>query len=256
MFRWCAYCQHLIGEAEPLDSYEMTHGCCPDCEAKFDTFAKGIDPAVLSAKGHFQHLMRAGRSGNLSVIEAFIRSAKSDGLRNSDILVGLVQPALYEIGRLWQKGEVTVADEHRFTSFCVEIYSRLPSLPTPPGPAAILLALAPDNRHDFGIHILKHLAEDKGVPCRLLPVGTPASEIVAAVLREKPALFGLSMAMSSSLADVSGLLSLCSKAAPDMRLTIGGLFVRELPANSLPGVKIARRLDDFMAELTAIAPAS
>ena len=253
MFRWCAYCQHLIGESEPLASYELTHGCCPSCEKAFDSYA--VTPRILEAKRLFGALLKAGRSGDEGELELFIAQAARAGLRGSDILVGVVQPALYEIGALWERGEVTVALEHRFSVFCRKVLERmrLPQRPEAGAGARILLALAPDNRHDLGVRVLERLALEKGVSCLVLPTGTGASEIVSAAVREKPALVGLSMALSSSMAGVSELIRLLRAALPDVRVAVGGRLMREPDADYFPEVVQARRVDDFMAELASLS---
>ena len=33
MIRWCAYCQKYIGEVEPFDRFEISHGICRRCVA-------------------------------------------------------------------------------------------------------------------------------------------------------------------------------------------------------------------------------
>lgn len=39
-------------------------------------------------------------------------------LRPADVMLGLIQPALVEIGHKWEQGGVTAADEHEFTAWC------------------------------------------------------------------------------------------------------------------------------------------
>jgi methanogenic corrinoid protein MtbC1 len=253
MFRWCSYCQHLIGESEPLSSYELTHGCCEPCQASFPSFK--ITPRVLEAKRLFNLLLKAGRSGDEGGLDLFIAEAARAGLRGSDILVGLMQPALYEIGTLWERGEVTVALEHRFSVFCRKVLDRDqgPREGGGAGVASILLALSPDNSHDLGVRILERLALEKGVRCRVLPTGATAPEIVSAAIREKPSLLGLSVAMSSSLTAILELRDLLRKAVPGLRVAIGGRAIRHLAPNYFPDTVEARRVDDFMAELAALS---
>ena len=253
MFRWCAYCQHLIGEAEPLGSYELTHGCCEPCQAEFPSFK--ITPRVLEAKRLFGLLLKAGRSGDEGELDLFIAEAAGAGLRGSDILVGVMQPALYEIGTLWERGEITVALERRFSIFCQKVLARFQAPPASvrAGGASILLALSPDNRHDLGVRILERLALEKGVRCLVLPTGATASEIVSAAIREQPSLLGVSIAMTSSLTEIVTLRALLAAAVPGLRTAIGGGAMRHLAPNYFPDAVEARRVDDFMAELAALS---
>ena len=253
MFRWCAYCQHLIGEAEPLESYKFSHGICPACEIALESGPEPT-PESLAAAHLLSQLMAGGVGSDEGRIESFLEEAERFGLRPSDILIGVIQPALYEIGRLWETNEITVGDEHRFTQLCLKLYSRLPLPPPATGPTSILLALSPDNRHDIGVRILERLALEHGVRCRVLPTGTSATAIVAAAQEEKPNVLGLSMSLPSSAETAKGILALCAQAVPGLRLLIGGRAVRDLPQVFFPDANGARRIDDFLAELARLAP--
>ena len=161
MFRWSAYCQHLIGEAEPLESYELSPEPGP-----------GPKPESLAAARLLSNLMARGIGMDECQLSNFLKEAQHFGLRPSDILIGVTQPAFYKIGRLWETDKITVGAEHHFTQLCLKLYSRLPQPPPAAGPTSILLALAPDNRHDIGVRILERLALEHGVRCRVLPTGS------------------------------------------------------------------------------------
>src|SRR5580765_6969514 len=60
MFRWCAYCQRLIGEREPFARYEVTHGICPRCEKNVDTYVS--EQSTIVARDLFSELTRIGTS--------------------------------------------------------------------------------------------------------------------------------------------------------------------------------------------------
>src|SRR6202789_4094244 len=122
MLRWCAYCQEFQGEIAPLDIFTTTHGICPACQAK------GM--AQLASEIGNSHRLReiqgllyaAGKAGDMAAAPRIIHSALTAGLRPVDILVGLITPLLYLIGLEWESSLITVADEHRFTSFCERVF--------------------------------------------------------------------------------------------------------------------------------------
>jgi hypothetical protein len=51
-----------------------------------------------------------------------VRFAVASGLRPIDILLGVITPLLYLIGAEGVNGLISVADEHRFTSFCERVF--------------------------------------------------------------------------------------------------------------------------------------
>ena len=36
MIRQCAWCKKILGEIEPLDNHETTHGICEECADKLE----------------------------------------------------------------------------------------------------------------------------------------------------------------------------------------------------------------------------
>src|ERR1700722_4926401 len=122
MLRWCAYCQEFQGEIAPLDIFTTTHGLCTAC------MAKGMDR--LDSEIGNSHRLReiqgllyeAGKAGDMAAAPGIVHRALSAGLRPVDILVGLITPLLYLIGVEWESHLITVADEHRFTSFCERVF--------------------------------------------------------------------------------------------------------------------------------------
>ncbi len=73
MLRVCAWCRLFLGLKRPLDRWEMTHGICRECEARFNTppgpflmatapriLIVARDPIALEAAGEL--VARAGHS--------------------------------------------------------------------------------------------------------------------------------------------------------------------------------------------------
>ena len=60
-----------------------------------------------------------------------------------DLLLGILQPLLVEIGKLWASGQITVATEHRFSDLVGEILSHVRrefnQVPRPESPKLLLL---------------------------------------------------------------------------------------------------------------------
>lgn len=129
MFRWCSYCQNLIGETEPLNDYRISHGICVKCnqDAKVQTSKNNFH----RARTIFDLLEKARVDGNVDACGTKIDQLLGFSLKPSDIIVGILQPALYRIGELWEQGEITAAEEHRFTEFALGLIDRL-TFPPPP----------------------------------------------------------------------------------------------------------------------------
>jgi methanogenic corrinoid protein MtbC1 len=248
MFRWCAYCQRLIGERAPLASYEITHGICEACEKHIDA---DVPDRVIVARDLLAELIRIGREGDLTRCDAFVRSALDAGLRPSEILIGILQPALCEIGARWKSGEISVSDEHRFTAFSTHVLHMVPlPLVDSQEKRPIVLVVAEGNQHDLGIQMLQRVAMERGHRCLAIHPGLPDREIVLLASRLRPSILGISVSSSKAIPDAVGLCeSLQAQIDGAARVVLGGNAFRHSEEKAPEGVVVLRTIDEFLAAL-------
>lgn len=252
MFRWCAFCQHLIGEAPPLDDFQVTHGICNACSVGAATHAP--TPGVLRARDLFSTLEQAGRSGDYQACEQAIDEALASGLYPSEIMIGVLHPSLSRIGELWASGEITVADEHRFTTFSLHLLDRLlirHSAEVAPG---VLLAPFEDNTHDIGMQIIQHIARERGIFCERLPVGTTRDELLDAIANRRPSIVGLSVSLVETVpAAMDFVRELSGKLPIGTAVILGGQGFRRDDLPDIPhDLTVARTIDDFVSHLETL----
>jgi methanogenic corrinoid protein MtbC1 len=235
MIRWCAYCQSYMGEAEPLDRYAMTHGICKKCGdsdvVENPVSAQRLQPLVE----FFSSLREKARAGLVASTADLPRAAFRLGIQPQDLLIGMVQPALYEIGELWARGEVTIAAEHKFSAFADSLvgalYAHYPELDLrrqAPSPD-ILLVNAEGNYHTLGIKFLETSLLAAGLKTYTVLPGLPSGEIMALVKALKPGTVGLSVSMQSQGPAAAAVAqSLLELPLPDRPgLLVGGLPVKK-----------------------------
>ncbi len=179
MFRWCSYCQTFIGQSEPHSDFSMTHGICSACKARSKTH--DFDPTSLKPILDFYQALQSGFKNRNLEPEALLRDAKRLNLKAKDLLAGIIQPMLYEIGRLYETGKIQVSDEHEFTNtvktllFLVE--SQFENQIKEPG-AQVLLACIEGEYHDLGIQFLRIALWDEGISCKAIYPSRPALEVL------------------------------------------------------------------------------
>ncbi len=252
MFRWCSYCQNLIGEAEPLDDFRVSHGICPTCADDLELLSS--EPRLLRARSISRMLESAGRGGSLEDCAQVIDEALDFGLKPSDMIVGLLHPALYRVGELWERGEISVEDEHRFTTFALGLIDRL-GFPKPPDSRALLvLATHPLSRHDVGVRILQIVSWEHGIPCERFVTGTGEEELLDAASTRRPAMFGLSVGLPETIPSAVKLAEALASRLPERsKVVLGGQAFRRLESYAVPeGITVVRSYDEFLAQLRAI----
>jgi methanogenic corrinoid protein MtbC1 len=230
MFRWCSYCQSLMGESAPLDDYRLTHGICPACAARM------LEGEPVTAKGEvaFRSLFAAAKAGDLALCRELTDETLSLGWKPSDVAVGLIQPALYEIGRLWELGTVSTAEEHEFTSWCERALAQLEERsPDVPGPPRVVICPVDGNAHTIGARMTALFLRDRGIPARAVIGGLPDGEILDLCRRETPAVLGLSVAQNSGLARARAIAASARSLPRPPRVVVGGLAARLPEADDL-----------------------
>lgn len=125
---------------------------------------------------------------------------RGDGL--GGLYLEIVQPAMREIGRLWQENELTVAEEHLATAITQSamgraferVYrwheSRNPSL---------IAACVDEERHQVGLRMLCDLLELDGWDTAYLGASVPIESLVAMVEKRQPEVVALSVTISPNL---------------------------------------------------------
>ena len=260
MLRWCAYCQEFQGEIAPLNIFTTTHGLCPACEAK------GM--GRLNSEIGNSHRLRdiqgllyeAGKTGDMAAASSVLHQALVAGLRPVDILVGLITPLLYIIGIEWESSLISVADEHRFTSFCERVFELVELKISPAGappprirPAMVLLMNARGNDHSLGIRILSLWLQSKGIQTRHLePPPTPES-LFRLATQTRPQAILVSVALEQQKGYVYTIAKMMERLPrPRPALIVGGYAIKQNLISHIPGALLLETmagLNDFILTL-------
>lgn len=126
------------------------------------------------------------------------------------VFADLIHPAQYEIGELWYRGVIGVADEHRATALVETIVDRLPPTPTEDpllGCRCVLAAVGAEG-HVIGLRLLAAAMADDGWQVDLLGPGTSVEDLQATVDRVSPQLIGISAAYVTDVAQITSAVRL------------------------------------------------
>jgi methanogenic corrinoid protein MtbC1 len=258
MILWCAYCQRFVGETAPYDDYQITHGVCPSCNARFhDLSAADVSRARQLAALHGR-LVEQGRIGDARTAPALIDSAVEAGIQPVDILVGLLSPALHQLGGAWERGDISIADEHRFTAFAESLVELVAARTASSARAIgawcpIVLVNADGNAHTLGIRIVSLWLRSKGVDALALYPGTPANDLIPWIETHSPATLGISISMPEQAPETRMLVArLCAMPQlAEMRIVIGGNAVKRGLIAEVPGATLSAELGQLLDGIPA-----
>jgi methanogenic corrinoid protein MtbC1 len=142
-------------------------------------------------------LLRTDPHGARLVVEAALEA----GMPLRELYLAVFQEALYEVGRLWQNGEATVAQEHLATATTQTLVARLSAqLAAPPQPQlSAIVSGTQDELHALGPRFVGDFLEAERWTVIDLGVSTPTEDLVRVVVEHRPRLVCLSTTLTTNL---------------------------------------------------------
>jgi len=198
MIVWCTYCQAFVGESAPLDDPSLSHGICESCEARVER----DDDLIEQTEGVRQlmhRLFAAASRRDRTACDALLAEARDLGLRADSLLVGLLQPVLYQAGKEWQGGRMSVAAEHWLTSWCEEAFASVPTVVDPAQPLDLIIFQTPGNIHSLGPRFAAKVLAARGLSVESFVPALPLGEMVALMIELRPRAVGFSCSLPDAV---------------------------------------------------------
>jgi len=154
----------------------------------------------------------------------YVMSLAKMGGHPDDLCVELLAPVLKKIGLLWQRNEISAADEHVVTELCryimFRLYDSVPIKQTLPYKA--LVSCVPGEEHALGAEMVANYLADKGWTVYFLGHSSPENDLVEALTNYQPDSIFLSISLISNLPVTFELLKKVRKIVPAIKIIIGG----------------------------------
>jgi MerR family transcriptional regulator, light-induced transcriptional regulator len=179
-------------------------------------------PLALTQTVYLQSILIGARAGSIQIVEEALRN----GANIFEIYTQVFQESLYEVGRLWEEGKISVSVEHRATAITqlvmAGIYSR--ALPLPPStPLRQALVTGVEGElHQIGANMVADVLENAGWNVEFLGTDAPHARIVDAVLAQDSDLLCISVTMLFNMPNVVSLIRDLRSRSPRLRVLIGG----------------------------------
>jgi MerR family transcriptional regulator, light-induced transcriptional regulator len=185
-------------------------------------------PADGRAKRYLDFLLRGERQAAYELV----KDALCSGVNIKDIWLRVFQDAQYEVGRLWQSNQISIAQEHYCTAATQNIMSRFYGqiFSVARRGRVLVTACAPGEIHQIGMRMVADFFELEGWDTHHLGANTPSASLVDFIAQRRPDLVGLSATMTFHLEAVAAIVR-ALRANPgtrDVLVLVGGhAFGRE-----------------------------
>ena len=182
----------------------------------------GDDPLAALARGYLDALLRGERRSAGSLIS----EAVAHGTPVADIYLRVFQPVLYEIGRLWQANEITVAQEHYCSAATQLIMSQLYPLvfnAERKGKALVAAGVAGD-LHEIGLRTVADFFEMAGWNTYYLGANVPVPDLLRLLVDKQANVLALSVTMGFNLGAARETIKTVRRAqeCKNMLILVGG----------------------------------
>jgi methanogenic corrinoid protein MtbC1 len=214
----------------PLESAEVAISFVSDAIERLPSLPEElpsfIEPGHLHAplaRQFIQSLIQ----GDRQAASRLVLDAVEDGLSVPEIYLNVLQPTLYEIGRLWQTKRIHVAREHFCTAAIKSIMSQLhrpvAANGEKTGPIIVTTCVAGD-QHDIGIQMVADFFEMAGWESYYLGANTPTDSVVNELIERRADVLGISVTITSYIPALAGLI-LAVRRTPEckeVKILVGG----------------------------------
>ncbi|GGC81825.1 cobalamin-binding protein [Thalassobacillus devorans] len=167
----------------------------------------------------------------------------------------IITPAMYYIGVLWEKNEISVADEHLATAGCDFVISRLDAgvyennFKSEKRKKIILLG-AEEEQHYLGLKMVAGFYREKGWRVRYLGPNLPLDHALSQIKDWQPDVIGLSAALSYRLPVVKQMTEAFSQLSWSPGIIIGGRIAKKYDLSNLETGQV--RVVKGLAELEQV----
>ncbi len=187
---------------------------------------KQMDEAEISHKydNYYQEYKEALLNTNKSKAWEVVNELIENEVKVEDIYIHIFARSQYEIGQLWQKNVISVAQEHFATavtqSIMSNIYSKVVSYK--PGANTLVAVGTSGELHEIGIRMVADFFEMKGWNSVFFGSNTPSESVIHFIERNGVDLLAIGATLAPHLVEMQRLIELTRQTRPDLPIMVGG----------------------------------
>ncbi|WP_434048428.1 MULTISPECIES: cobalamin B12-binding domain-containing protein [Sorangium] len=186
------------------------------------SFVRPEAPLGAVACGYLDALLQGNRGRALRIIHEAVEA----GAPIKDIYAHVFQPCQYEIGRLWQMQQISIAEEHYCTAVTQTVMSQLYPLVFNADRAGrrLVAASVDGNLHEIGARFVADFFEMAGWDTFYLGASTPARDVLDEVARRQADVLAVSATLGEHLPSVRTLITAAreDRRCRNVVLLVGG----------------------------------
>jgi methanogenic corrinoid protein MtbC1 len=193
-------------------------------------------------------------TGDERAAELVIRDAMDARLTTAQIDDEIITPALWWIGELWERGVISVADEHIATEISLRVLAlqrEAQRVARARAAHRIMLAAPAGEQHVVALRMTNNLLREAGFEVVMLGADVPADALAVTASRHEPDVICLSSTMPGGGTAVSAAIHAVQRHLPAAGFVIGGQGLPE-QLQPRPGLDVCRRVSEVVEAVDAL----
>ena len=193
-------------------------------------------------------------AGDEIAAEVAIRDALEAKLSNAEIDELIIAPALWLVGELWQRKEISVAEEHIATEISLRVLAlqrEAARLARARQEHLVMLAAPSGEQHVVALRMVANLLREAGYDAMMLGPDVPPQALATAAGRHQPDVLCLSATMAGGSDQVLVAIHEVQQACPGAAYIVGGRgLTSRVQAGA--GIAVCERVSDVVESVDAL----
>ncbi|MDQ3043808.1 MAG: cobalamin-dependent protein [Chloroflexota bacterium] len=248
------YFQHDLDRVRRIKDWQAQRLSLEEIRQRLVALRDVGPPAVIASR-----FLDEALRGDLAAATQTILRADELGMSLVHLFDDVLRPALYEVGKRWERGDLSVAQEKEISELARDLIAELARRhadPDPRGPTAVAAGVAGE-RHDLGLRMVAALLRARGWRVHFLGADVAPSFLVEAVQLRAPAVVLLSATTEERLSAVEEAIAALHAGGEDAAVPVvvgGGQVVAAHAATFLAWGVVAAVDDSLAAVLDVLSP--
>lgn len=186
--------------------------------------------------------------------EIAIRAAMDAGLGTAEIDEEVIAPALWLVGELWERGKISVAEEHIATEITVRVLAlqrEAQRVAQSRGGHLAVLATPAGELHVVALRMVANLLRGAGYNIVMLGTDVPPVALAGAVRRLDAQVVCMSLTMPGRADQLLHAIDEVRQTSPSTAFVVGGSGLRVL-SQLRPRVDVCKRVSEAVEAVDAM----
>ncbi|MCA1064137.1 cobalamin-dependent protein [Rossellomorea sp. AcN35-11] len=186
-----------------------------------------------------QTFTRSILAGDVHSLMKLYTSSIHSKIDNFTFYEKIIKPSMYRIGDLWEKNQITVADEHLATATLKYLLASIITHEeaSENQPKALLFCIEGEH-HSLGLELANEAFKENHWNTRYLGSNVPVKDALAFIEAWEPHVIGISIGMTTALSRLKECIQEIRSHHQDIDIVVGGRLISNYSLDFLDDSKV------------------